>query len=78
MAFWCFQIQSNRNGINLDLVSEIVDGKVHFSINSEVADMVGSQFNIVYNTDVLTLENVIFDTGNEMTNIILLRKVKLE
>lgn len=53
---------------NLDLVSEIVDGKVHFSINSEVADMVGSQFNIVYNTDVLTLENVIFDTGNEMTN----------
>jgi len=53
---------------NLDLVSEIVDGKVHFSINSQVEDMIGSQFNIEYNTNVLTLENVIFDTGNEMTN----------
>jgi hypothetical protein len=53
---------------NIDLVSEIVDGKVHFSINSQVEGMIGSQFNIEYNTNILTLENVIFDTGNEMTN----------
>ena len=30
--------------------------------------MVGSQFNIVYDPNILSLENVIFDTGNEMTN----------
>ena len=54
---------------NIDLISEINDeGKVVFSINSEIEDMVGSQFNIVYDPNVLSLENVIFDTGNEMTN----------
>ena len=54
---------------NIDLVSEINDeGRVVFSINSEIEDMVGSQFNIVYDPNILSLENVIFDTGNEMTN----------
>jgi hypothetical protein len=53
---------------NLDLVSELKDGKVVFSINSQVADMIGSQFNIVYDKTRLKLDNVIFDTGNEMTN----------
>ncbi len=54
---------------NIDLISEINDeGKVVFSINSEIEDMVGSQFNIVYDPSILSLENVIFDTGNEMTN----------
>jgi len=53
---------------NIDLVSEIVDGNVVFSINSDVLDMVGSQFNIEYDRTRLVLDNVIFDTGNTMTN----------
>ena len=53
---------------NIDLVSEIVDGQVIFSINSDVADMIGSQFNIVYDRTRLVLDNVVFDTGNTMTN----------
>jgi len=54
---------------NIDLISEINDeGQVVFSINSDVEGMVGSQFNIVYDPNVLSLENVIFDTGNTMTN----------
>ena len=53
---------------NLDLVSEIVDGQVIFSINSDVDGMVGSQFNIVYDTTRLVLDNVVYDTGNTMTN----------
>jgi len=53
---------------NLDLVSQIVDGQVEFSINVETTDMIGAQFNIEYDTTKLVLENVIFDTGNEMTN----------
>lgn len=53
---------------NLDLVSQIVDGQVEFSININTTDMIGAQFNIEYDTSKLVLENVIFDTGNEMTN----------
>jgi hypothetical protein len=60
---------SQTETANIDLISEINDdGRVVFSINSEIEDMVGSQFNIVYDPNILSLENVIFDTGNEMTN----------
>jgi hypothetical protein len=53
---------------NLDLISELKDGKVVFSINSEVDEMIGSQFNIVYDKARLKLDDVVFDTGNTMTN----------
>ena len=54
---------------NLDLVSQIKDdGTVEFTIELDVENLIGTQFNITYNTTVLTLDNVIFDTGNEMTN----------
>lgn len=58
----------NVTNVNVDLVSELKDGKVVFSINSDVQGMVGSQFNIVYDKTRLILENVVFDTGNDMTN----------
>jgi hypothetical protein len=54
--------------VNMDLVSELKDGKVIFYINSNVEGMVGSQFNIVYDRTRLVLDNVVFDTGNTMTN----------
>ena len=53
---------------NIDLVSQIVDGKVVFTIESQVAGMIGTQFNITYDNTRIELEDVIFDTGNEMTN----------
>jgi hypothetical protein len=53
---------------NIDLVSELKDGQVIFSINSDVEEMIGSQFNIVYDRTRLVLDDVIFDTGNTMTN----------
>ena len=53
---------------NIDLTSQLVDGKVHFSINLQEEGVVGTQFNVKYDDSILTLENVIFDTGNEMTN----------
>ena len=60
---------TNPENANIDLSSEInSDGLVVFSINSEVEGMVGSQFNIVYDPNVLSLNDVIFDTGNTMTN----------
>jgi hypothetical protein len=53
---------------NLDVVSELIDGKVHFTINLQEEGVVGTQFNINYDDTILTLDNVIFDTGNTMTN----------
>ena len=53
---------------NVDLVSQIVDGKVVFTIESQVVGMIGTQFNITYDNTRIELEDVIFDTGNEMTN----------
>jgi len=53
---------------DIDLISEMVDGNVVFSINSDVEGMVGSQFNIIYDKTKLVLEDVVFDTGNDMTN----------
>lgn len=52
----------------LDLVSELKDGKVVFTIKSQVEGMIGSQFNIEYDNTRLQLEDVVFDTGNSMTN----------
>lgn len=60
---------TNPENANIDLSSEInSDGLVVFSINSDVEGMVGSQFNIVYDPNVLSLNDVVFDTGNTMTN----------
>ena len=61
-------VKFNAEEATLDLTSELVDGKVIFTINSEVEEMIGSQFNILYDTTRLTLNDVVFDTGNTMTN----------
>ena len=53
---------------NLDLTSELKDGQVIFTIGSDVEEMVGAQFNIVYDRTRLVLDDVVFDTGNTMTN----------
>lgn len=53
---------------NIDLTSELKDGRVIFTIGSDVIGMVGSQFNIEYDRTRLVLDDVIFDTGNTMTN----------
>ena len=53
---------------NLDLTSELKNGLVEFTIGSEVEEMIGAQFNIIYDKTRLVLDNVIFDTGNTMTN----------
>lgn len=53
---------------NLDIASELVEGKVHFTINLQEEGVIGTQFNIKYDDTILTLDNIIFDTGNQMTN----------
>ena len=58
-------VAENRD---IDLSSQIVEGDVIFTITSDVEGMVGSQFNIEYDRTKLVLSDVIFDTGNDMTN----------
>jgi len=53
---------------NLDITTELIEGKVHLSINLEEEDLIGAQFSVKYDDSILTLDNAIFDTGNEMTN----------
>lgn len=54
--------------VNLDLSSVLENDEVVFTINSDISGMVGSQFNITYDKTRLILKDVIFDTGNTMTN----------
>lgn len=53
---------------NLDISNTLVNGKVHLSINLEEEDLIGTQFNIKYDNTILSLDNIIFNTGNEMVN----------
>jgi len=58
----------NPETANLELTSELQNGQVVLTIGSQVTDMIGAQFNITYDKTRLVLDNVVFDTGNEMTN----------
>lgn len=53
---------------NLDIVSQLVDGKVVLSINTTKVGMSGIQININYDNNILQFDEVKFDTGNTMTN----------
>ena len=53
---------------NLDINTQLVDGKVIMEINTTKTGMAGAQFNLTYDSNILEFSEVIFDTGNEMTN----------
>ena len=53
---------------SLDIASSIVDGKVELNINLGKEDLVGTQFNIVYDNSILEFESITYDSGNDMTN----------
>lgn len=52
----------------LDLVSKIEDGLVKVELTHDGLDIVGLQARIKYDTSKLVLKNVIYDTGNTVTN----------
>ena len=53
---------------NLDISTQLVGGKVIMEINTTKTGMAGAQFNLTYDSNILEFSEVIFDTGNEMTN----------
>ena len=52
----------------IDLSSSLVDGKVIVDVNLDTAGLVGSQFKIIFDNNILTLDDIVFDTGSNMTN----------
>ena len=46
----------------------MVNGKVVVNISTTKTGMAGTQFNINYDSNLLEFSEVIFDTGNTMTN----------
>jgi hypothetical protein len=54
--------------IDLDIVSQFENGKVALTVNLTKEDLAGMQFNISYDNSILNFDDIIFDTGNTMTN----------
>jgi hypothetical protein len=53
---------------NLDISTQLLDGKVVMDISTTKTGLAGAQFNLTYDTNILEFSEVIFDSGNEMTN----------
>ena len=64
------QIVANRNieTANIDLSSRLEDGKVIVDVNLDTEGLVGSQFKVVFDSNILTLDDIEYDSGNTMTN----------
>lgn len=64
------QVISNRTveTANLDISSRLEEGKVIVDVNLDTEGLIGSQFKIRYDESILTLEDIVYDTGNAMTN----------
>lgn len=53
---------------NLDISSQLVDGKVIVNINLDSQGLIGTQFKIKFDDSILTLDDIKYDTGSTMTN----------
>jgi len=64
------QVISNRSVevSNVDITSRLEEGKVIVDVNLDSEGLVGSQFKIKYDESILTLDDIVYDTGNTMTN----------
>lgn len=63
-----YNAMNNLIEANLDINSILRNGKVVVEINLAEEGIVGNQFDIIYDSTILTFDEVVFDTGNEMTN----------
>jgi len=64
------QVISNKTveTSNVDISSRLENGKVIVDVNLDTEGLVGSQFKIRYDESILTLEDIVYDTGNAITN----------
>lgn len=62
------RIANNAEEYDLDIASSLVEGQVELVVNLSKGDLAGMQFILGFDRDILDFKEVIFDTGNEMTN----------
>ena len=55
---------------DIDVISELKDGIVELDVDVVKDDLAGMQMNLRYDDSILTFKEVIFDTGNTMTNFV--------
>ena len=53
---------------NLNIVSSLVGDQVELSVNMTKTGLVGTQFKVTFDSNILEFDSVVYDTGNEMTN----------
>jgi len=65
-----YSIIANREVVTetIDIASTLEDGKVYVDVNLDTEGLAGSQFKIVFDNNILTLDDIVYDTGNTMTN----------
>jgi hypothetical protein len=54
--------------LNFDMVSKVENGIVTVELNHSGEDIVGMQARVKYDTTRLILKDIVYDTGNEVTN----------
>ena len=54
--------------VNFDMVSKVENGVVTVELNHSGEDIVGMQARVKYDTTRLILKDIVYDTGNEVTN----------
>jgi hypothetical protein len=62
------KISANAEEYNLDISTQLVDGKVVMETVLNKANLAGIQFMIEYDDNILEFDSVEFDTGSEMLN----------
>ena len=54
--------------LNFDMISKVENGVVTVELNHSGEDIVGMQARVKYDTTRLILKDIVYDTGNEVTN----------
>ena len=54
--------------LNFDMISKVENGVVTVELNHSGEDIVGMQARVKYDTTRLVLKDIVYDTGNEVTN----------
>lgn len=62
------RVMNDQQTMNVNFSSRIQNGKVIVDIKLDGTKLAGTQFKIKYDNQILSLDDVMFDTGNTVTN----------
>lgn len=70
-------IAANAENLDLDITTELVNENVEMLVNLEKEDLAGMQFVVKYDPNIIEFKEIIFDTGNNLTNFVTTRNQKI-